>query len=218
MSHDQLDDRLSALFDGPALDLPTRDDAADTVLGRVRRARRRRRALKAGAPALLAVVALVTGLTGLTVTLHDDDPPGPGPEVLTASGIGGLNIGMSVDEAESAGLIRRPEDGTTVKVCQEYPGTGTVKAAFALNGVIVRIVVDAFSDTPEGIHLGDTYTDLEKAYRSGGNLHRVNAEKVRVDLGATRYEFTLEALEPRDSAGRLPAVIGMELTSTTQTC
>lgn len=219
-SPSHLEDRLQALLDSSGLDLPARSDATGLVVGRVRRARRRRRVVQATVPALLTVVAIATGMT---VFYHHDKPPAPAsPTVLTASGIGDLRLGMTVAEAQAARLIGKRINEGAVKTCAQYLGTGDVEQVSANNdGVIAKITIDAFANSPEGIFIGQTYADLQARY--GDRLGKVNQSSspatVRVALGngSSRYTFEFETSDMQRVTAETK-ISGMSLSRTTDTC
>lgn len=215
MSGDPLEQRLEALLRGPDLDVPARPDASGLLQHRVRRVKRRRQVVQTAVPAVLAVAAMVAGFTLLP---QGEQDAGPAPGILTSSGIGGLELGMSVSEAREAGLIGAQQEAVA-NTCRRYAGTGLVEEVSARGGLIVRIDAGPFADNTEGIAIGDTYADLQQTYGEGLSSAG-SPPSVRIPLdepGSTRYEFDLDAPEPRDVRPQT-RVISMSLSSTTQVC
>lgn len=215
MSGDPLEQRLEALLRGPDLDLAARPDASGVLQRRVRRVKRRRQVVQTAVPAVLAVAAMVAGFTLLP---QDEPDAGPAPGILTSSGIGGLELGMSVSEAREAGLIGAQQE-EVANTCQRYAGTGLVEEVSVRGGLIVRIDAGPFADNTEGIAIGDTYADLQQAYGEGvSSLGSPPSVRIPLDdPGGTRYEFDLDAPEPRDVRPET-RLLSMSLSSTTQVC
>ncbi|GAB6904099.1 hypothetical protein [Kineosporia succinea] len=194
MSQDHLEDRLASLLGSADLDLPARPDATGVVMGDVRRARRRRRAVQVAVPAVLVVGAIAAGSTFLP-RYHEKVVPAVQPsDVLTGTGIGALQLGMSLSAVRDAGLTGAELSSETDSTCVTYEGRGSVAQFTVVDGQVARIRVDAFATTPEGIGIGDTYGDLQAAYddlpqgTAGMGSVQFNA------LGAQggRYEADLE--------------------------
>ena len=201
MSQDHLEDRLQALLDGSGLTLPARPDATGVVLGRVRRARRRRRALQAAVPAVLVVAAVAAGMAA--VPHHEETPAVPvADNILTGTGIGPLHIGMSLADARKTGLVTEADTDQGL-ACVQYNGKGSVNRVFVAHDVVAEIWVDTFAETPAGIHTGDTYGELLKAYPKAG---LPNAQEVANGLmfdapggGGNQYEVSIEQPDPNST-------------------
>jgi hypothetical protein len=201
MSQEHLEDRLQALLDDSGLALPPRPDATGVVLGRVRRARRRRRAVQTAVPALLTVAAIAIGVS---VFHHPpDDTPTQGVDnILSGTGIGRLKIGMDVATAQDDELLGKNTDELQGQLCQRYEGTNDfVEEVLVDHGIVTGIKVNLWADTPAGIHIGNTYAQLQKAYPDApavqppatrsffkapdgeGNEYRVDVEKPEPESG-----------------------------------
>ena len=182
MSRDDLEDRLEALWHDRGLDLPPRPGATRIVEGQVRQARRRRRAVQTALPAALTVVAVAVGLS-LNSRDSAETPAQPTYDILTGKGLGDLRIGMDIADAQDAGLVRDVlEEGKgNSGTCSLYEGTGSVDYVVTDGDVVVQIVVDALAETPQAIHIGDTYGDVVKTYPELGSVEVQAPAEIRFD-------------------------------------
>ena len=228
MSQDHLEDRLVALLQGQDLELPARADATGVVQKGVTRARRQRRAVQGAVPAVLAVAAIAIGLTAFP-DREEDAFPSSDPSVLTGSGIGEISLGMTVGDAQAAGLIGELESGGNQSTCRVFAGTGVVNSVSVRGSVIVRIDVDAFADTPEGLHIGSTWGEVQSAYDDVTGPLAGSPPTGRVDLtdpGSTRYTFNLDPgdadeMTPAQEAAQITPrsrIISLALVSTSTRC
>jgi hypothetical protein len=225
-----LEDRLTALFTGPDLDLPQRHDAASVVVTRVRRARRRRRALQVAVPVVLAVPLLAVELSISSFHHQVDQPLRPsesatsGSELPMAAGaVGSLRLGMTVAQAKATGLLdgTGSQVGTAQSPCLSYAGRrGILTVLFDQRG-IVQIEVYTFIRTPERIGIGSTYGDLQAAYPTHVPFAPDGRSEYRVPVAGqpgAQYLITVEAAGDSTPPTRLSRITDLALASTDLAC
>ncbi|GAB3257440.1 hypothetical protein [Kineosporia babensis] len=197
MSHDELEHRLQALLHERQLDLTPRSGATGMVEGRVRRARRRRRAVQTMAPAALTVVAIAAGMA-IAGQYSDDDPVAPKYDVLSDTGLGEVQLGIPITDAQAAGVVgdEIPPETERANACLQYQGFGSVERVFADRGVIVQIDVDALAETPQGLNIGDTYGDVVAIYPEAGPVKSKVPELLEIAAPGGSGNVYRVALEP----------------------
>jgi hypothetical protein len=131
--------------------------------------------------------------TASNTIVHKTPPPSttttaPPPKKQKApigpSGYGGLALGMSVDQAESTGMIMRNADPVSSEGCIGYDYKGAPNEPKHYSVLIspklgvVRIAGRADSITPEGLWTGAPESDLKRLYPTQSGTHGVTGEWV----------------------------------------
>jgi hypothetical protein len=210
MNGDDLDRRLGDLFQAPALNLVPRPGATTTVLTRVRQARRRRKAIQVAAPAFAAVVVLAGTVLSLNGGRDLGAPPAtevttvaprPTELVMTSDAVGPLRLGMSRESALATGLLSGDGDrfDTSHPRCRYYSGGISVPQVQVGDRGVHSIQVYPFIHTPEGLAVGDRFSDLHAAFpQSVPVTPNPAATEYRVPVpgqSGTWYEVVLETTD-----------------------
>ncbi len=197
-----LEDRLQALLESSDLDLPPRQDATGLVVGRVRRAKRRRRAVQTVIPAVLTMATIAIGVS--VFHHHPEEAPAQGPaNILTGTGIGPLRIGMDVTTAQDTGLLGKNTDKLQGELCQTYEGRGGfVVQVLVDHNIVTGIKVNLWVDTPAGIHVGNTYGELRKAYPDAPKAQPSNTLSFVKAPGGKGNEYQVDIEEPDTDVGQ----------------
>ena len=189
----------------------------------VRRSGVERRRRRAAAVAGLAALVVVAGVGG-AVTLgggsddngSDPDVASPPAEVLGPQGYRDVRLGMTADDAERTGLVtvQRATPGATCDTLvyvDHPPADGAEVSGFVSreHGVAALFAAPGM-ETPEGIALGDSLSDVESAYPDleevvSGHLAPVPGEPARayhfgVDQTGAVVELSLQ-LDVQDCIG-----------------